>query len=165
MNIYEAKASLDERLSKIASKALELGVEARFETRFENMDLIPCEGGDKLCSFLSGEAMIFPADANEGERLVFGVSLEIKCGKVDKEYFEDDIKFAEESADAFFEELSMTDDKDAFIKARISEEAALAKATFDEIEAQVKSARRVSIIAAAIGVSVLLIAGILIILL
>lgn len=164
MDISVAKIKIEETLSQIAKDAGELGLYAKFGARYEKKDFTPCELHDKKLAYLSGEALIFAAEGDE-DHLAFGVSVECKSGEIDEAELTEELEFAKASAATFLEELAEAEDKELFARRRIAEERELAEKTLAEVDSQVSAARRVSLIATAVGVGIVFVAALLIFLL
>ena len=159
MNIIEAKAKIDLRLSKILDRARAEGLYAELSVCYLGKDFLKIETDEKKIRFISSDVKI---SASEGSKasLSFGVSIECKGGFADETVCEEDLAFAEARAEEFFEELAEAESKSEFIEKRASEEAELREAAAEEIRKTVRTSMIGGIAALCVGAVVLVAAAV-----
>lgn len=159
MNINEAKAKIEERLTKILDRARAEGLYCELSISYLGKNFLNEETDEKKIRFISADVKI-SASEDSAASLSFGVSAECKGGFANDTVCEEDLAFAEARAEEFFEELCAAENKSAFIDDRAREETELREAAAEEIRKTVRTSWIGGIAALCVGAAILVVAAV-----
>lgn len=159
MNINDARVKIEDGLKPILDKALAEGLTAKLEIINVGKDIFKEETDDKKVKFISAQVSIL-VEENSILDITFGIAAECYKGICNEGKIDEDLKFAEDRAAEFFEELSEAENKDEFLKARLMEEKELTEKAAEEISKTVRSSWIGSIVALCVGGAILVAAAV-----